>query len=52
MAREPKYLDYHDVLLYRSDVDLLKGKYWLNDQVRSDAPMPADQDHSGPILFN
>ncbi|KAK9914989.1 hypothetical protein WJX75_003382 [Coccomyxa subellipsoidea] len=33
MAREPKYLDYHDVLLYRSDVDLLKGKYWLNDQI-------------------
>ncbi|EIE19373.1 hypothetical protein COCSUDRAFT_54666 [Coccomyxa subellipsoidea C-169] len=35
MAKEPKILDYHDILLYRSDVDLLKGEFWLNDQIVS-----------------
>ncbi len=33
MDKEPKVLDYHDVLLYRSDIDLLTGDKWLNDQV-------------------
>lgn len=33
MEKEPRVLDYHDVLLYRSDVDLLTGDNWLNDQV-------------------
>ena len=28
-----KVLDYGDVLLRQSDVDLLKGPHWLNDQV-------------------
>ena len=27
-----KVLDYHDVLLYDSDLDLLEGQEWLNDQ--------------------
>ena len=26
-------LDYGDVLLRQSDVDLLRGPHWLNDQV-------------------
>ena len=33
MKGETKVLDYHDVLLYQSDLDLLTGPYWLNDQV-------------------
>ncbi len=28
-----KALDYHDVLLYASDVELLREREWLNDQV-------------------
>ncbi|CAL5221185.1 g3331 [Coccomyxa viridis] len=28
-----KVLDYHDVLLYAGDVELLRGPQWLNDQV-------------------
>lgn len=28
-----RVLSYHDVLLRRSDVELLKGPEWLNDQV-------------------
>lgn len=35
MDKEPKVLDYHDILLYRSDVDLLTGDHWLNDQMVS-----------------
>ncbi len=31
--REKKLLDYHDVLLYQQDVDLLLYGRWLNDQV-------------------
>ena len=27
-----KVLDYHDVLLYDSDLNLLEGQEWLNDQ--------------------
>ena len=27
-----KVLDYHDVLLYAGDVELLRGPQWLNDQ--------------------
>jgi hypothetical protein len=30
--RHRRVLDYHDVLLYDTDVDLLKGPEWLNDQ--------------------
>jgi sentrin-specific protease 8 len=30
---DPRVLSYHDVLLRRSDVDLLEGDHWLNDQV-------------------
>lgn len=33
MVKELKVLDYHDVLLYKRDVDLLTGDHWLNDQV-------------------
>jgi hypothetical protein len=33
MKGEQKVLDYHDVLLYKSDLDLLMGPHWLNDQV-------------------
>lgn len=33
MKGEQKVLDYHDVLLYKSDSDLLTAPYWLNDQV-------------------
>ena len=29
-----KVLSYGDVLLRRSDVNLLKGPHWLNDQVQ------------------
>lgn len=29
-----RVLSYHDVLLLKSDVDLLQGPEWLNDQVR------------------
>lgn len=27
-----KVLDYHDVLLYADDIELLRGQQWLNDQ--------------------
>lgn len=29
-----RVLSYHDVLLRKGDVDLLRGPHWLNDQVR------------------
>jgi hypothetical protein len=32
---EARVLSYHDVLLRRADLDLLKGPEWLNDQVGS-----------------
>lgn len=32
MVKERKVLDYHDVLLYESDLRLLAGEEWLNDQ--------------------
>ncbi|CAL8468357.1 g7897 [Coccomyxa elongata] len=35
MDKETKVLDYHDVLLYRTDIDLLTGDKWLNDQIVS-----------------
>ena len=30
---DDKLLSYGDILLRRSDIDLLKGPCWLNDQV-------------------
>ena len=30
-----KVLDYHDVLLYADDTELLSGPHWLNDQAGS-----------------
>eukprot|EP00873_Tetraselmis_striata_P021248 jgi/Tetstr1/441512/TSEL_029743.t1 len=30
---DKKVLSYHDVLLRRGDVDLLRGPHWLNDQI-------------------
>ena len=30
-----KVLDYHDVLLYADDTELLRGPQWLNDQAGS-----------------
>jgi hypothetical protein len=33
MAGTDRALSYHDVLLRRQDVDLLRGDHWLNDQV-------------------
>ncbi len=42
-----KVLDYGDVLLRQSDVDLLKGAHWLNDQVSvSTVPSLISVDHS------
>lgn len=37
MARRDREvaLNYHDTCLYFSDVDLLKGPFWLNDQTIS-----------------
>jgi hypothetical protein len=32
MVKDRKVLDYHDVLLYESDLRLLAGEEWLNDQ--------------------
>lgn len=32
---DARVLSYHDVLLRRADLDLLKGPEWLNDQVGS-----------------
>mmetsp|Transcript_40652 Transcript_40652/g.115088 ORF Transcript_40652/g.115088 Transcript_40652/m.115088 type:complete len:84 (-) Transcript_40652:240-491(-) len=34
-SSDRKVLSYHDVLLRQADVALLKGPYWLNDQVMS-----------------
>lgn len=33
-SKRKRVLDYHDVLLYDTDVDLLEGPNWLNDQVK------------------
>lgn len=33
-AGDDKVLSYGDNLLRQSDLDLLDGPYWLNDQVR------------------
>lgn len=30
---DTRVLSYHDVLLRKSDVDILRGPDWLNDQV-------------------
>lgn len=35
MSSDPIALNYHDSLLRFSDVDLLRGPYWLNDQIIS-----------------
>lgn len=35
MAKASIVLSFHDILLHRSDVDLLDGPYWLNDTVIS-----------------
>lgn len=32
---DTKILDYHDILLRKGDVELLKGSGWLNDQARA-----------------
>lgn len=35
MSNDPISLNYHDSLLRYSDIELLKGPYWLNDQIIS-----------------
>lgn len=30
---DARVLSYHDVLLRKADVELLRGPHWLNDQV-------------------
>lgn len=35
MARASVVLSFHDILLHKSDVDLLNGPHWLNDTIIS-----------------
>lgn len=35
MAKASVVLSFHEILLHRSDVDLLDGPYWLNDTIIS-----------------
>lgn len=35
MAQASVILSFHEILLHKSDVDLLDGPYWLNDTVIS-----------------